>query len=387
MKCVVIVDVAHVQSVKKSQKMCEFSSVVNSGECQHTRKESVVKNGKITVCNSLFQDYKFARGTGANYMWEFPFLAKHSMIAGPSMIRPLRQSVVMGNTSAAQDVQCFIRVLHVNQPLALENVNIQHVPEEPGKARVSYPKASRDSILAFINQHPRTRKITNSGMRTGVSIPILPGDMSQYKEYHQWENIMPSEAAYANASALVFWSSEQEAAYLLNRCANLTPMSTLIISVPTMNSHNVMSFNMVYHYQDSVRAADPESISAQFARPGRPMPSSLFNNLIGAATRSDSGDVDVAIPVAPGDDEVPMPDAHMFTPLVQERPQESVLNRRSVIEVVLMEILKGHLEALQCLRFTKRLIGQPHEAIFVATSGGTYGSEPHTTYWCEGASG
>ena len=90
-----------------------------------------------------------------------------------------------------------------------------------------------------------------------------------------------------------------------------------------MNSHNVMSFDMVYHYEDAVFAADPESISAQYARPGRPMPSSLFNNLIGAATRSDSGDVDVAMPVAPDDDEVPMPDAHMFTPLVQERPQTS----------------------------------------------------------------
>ena len=109
----------------------------------------------------------------------------------------------------------------------------------------------------------------------------------------------------------------------MNRYANLTPMSTLIISVPTMNSNSVTSFDMIYHFLSAVRAADPESISAQFARPGRPMPSSLFNNLIGAATRSDSGDVDVAKPVAPDDDEVPLPDAHMFTPLVQERPQQS----------------------------------------------------------------
>ena len=123
---------------------------------------------------------------GNNYMCEFPFLAKHSMIAGPSMIHPLRQSVVMGNMSAAQDVQGFIRVLHLNLALALEYVNIQHVPERPGKARASHPKAGRDSMLAVINQHPRTRTITNSEMRTGVSIPILPGAMSQYKEYHQW---------------------------------------------------------------------------------------------------------------------------------------------------------------------------------------------------------
>ena len=53
------------------------------------------------------------------------------------------------------------------------------------------------------------------------------------------------------------------------------------------------------------------------------MPSSLFNNLIGAATRSDSGDVDVAKPVAPDDDEVPLPDAHMFTPCARGSQQSS----------------------------------------------------------------
>ena len=44
-------------------------------------------------------------------------------------------------------------------------------------------------MLAVINQHTLARTITNSEMGTGVSIPILPGAMSQYKEYHQWETL------------------------------------------------------------------------------------------------------------------------------------------------------------------------------------------------------
>ena len=87
--------------------------------------------------NRCFKITNLLEINGSNYMCEFPFLAKHSMIAGPSVIRPWRQSVVMGNTSAAQDVQGFIRVLHLSQPLVLEYVKIQHLPEEPGKARAS----------------------------------------------------------------------------------------------------------------------------------------------------------------------------------------------------------------------------------------------------------
>ena len=47
----------------------------------------------------------------------FPFLAAHSQAAGPSMIRPLRQSVSLRNISASQDVNGEMRVLHTNHPM------------------------------------------------------------------------------------------------------------------------------------------------------------------------------------------------------------------------------------------------------------------------------
>ena len=41
-----------------------------------------------------------------------------------------------------------------------------------------------------------------------------------------------------------------------------------------------MNFDMAYHYQDAVRAHDPESLTAQFARPGRPMNLGRWNKVV-----------------------------------------------------------------------------------------------------------
>ena len=94
-------------------------------------------------------------------------------------IRPLRQSLVLRNTSAAQDVQGFIRVLHLSQPLVLEYTNVTITDATPQLGRVSFQQDKKAAFLSFIDQHPRTRTITNEELRIGVSIPFLPGAMSQ----------------------------------------------------------------------------------------------------------------------------------------------------------------------------------------------------------------
>ena len=50
----------------------------------------------------------------------FPFWASHSQGAGPSMIRPLRQSVSLRNISASRDDNGYVRVLHTNHPMYSE---------------------------------------------------------------------------------------------------------------------------------------------------------------------------------------------------------------------------------------------------------------------------
>ena len=67
-----------------------------------------------------------------------------------------------------------------------------------------------------------------------------------------------------------------------------------------------MSFDMVYHCQDAVRAADPESIKR-----GRAMPSHVINNVMYNATRMD----EKAISVVSGESEIS--DTDMFARLVQ----------------------------------------------------------------------
>ena len=63
-------------------------------------------------------------------------------------------------------------------------------------------------------------------------------------------------------------------------------MSTLIMEMPTLDDKHVMSYDMAYHYQDAVRARDPEGLTAQFARPGRPVNTSYWNRRMGPASRT-----------------------------------------------------------------------------------------------------
>ena len=215
------------------------------------------------------------------YRVHFPFLASHSQAAAPSMVRPLRQSLSVRNISASQNVNGYIRILHTNHPMqfSLE-------PKTEGGAQVRMSVEQHGLFRAMVDQHPSTRTITNTELRSGVSIPIVVGTMSIFKEYQEWVNLDAINHTLLtivgpNGEA----STEQYAATLIQKYAQLTPMSTLIVEVPTLEPNNIMSYDMAYHYQDAVRAADPDGIVAQFARPGRPMNTSTFNRRASTANR------------------------------------------------------------------------------------------------------
>lgn len=155
--------------------------------------------------------------SGQHYKLEFPCQASHSRNSGPALIRPLRQSVVMRNTSAAQDVQGYIRVLHLNQPIYLTFSKLNSGSEGPPDtraARASVPTDVHTQMETFVNQHPRTRTITNTEIRSGITIPILPGTMSQYKEYHGWSDYIPNHDWWDLADESGNRSSEQYLAQL-----------------------------------------------------------------------------------------------------------------------------------------------------------------------------
>ena len=176
----------------------------------------------------------------------------------------------------------YIRVLHTNHPMVLEHSYITNESE----ARVSVPGSQRNAFQAMVEQHPYTQTITNVERRAGVSISIFPGTMSTYKEYHAWEDIANSQARLVDSggdldqSATGEHSGEQLAASLINKYAGLTPMSTCIIEIPTLNVNQFMNFDMAYHFQDAIRARDPERLTAQFARPGRPMKLGRWNKFV-----------------------------------------------------------------------------------------------------------
>ena len=217
------------------------------------------------------------------YKIHFPFLASHVESAGPAMVRPLRQSVSIRNISSQQSVNGYIRILHTNHPMS---VDFQEKTAAGGQVRMSVENYA--AFKTMMESHPNTRTITNVELRIGISIPIVVGTISVFKEYHQWVSLNPVSHTlqqFTDADGNEYDSTEQYAAGLIQKFLTLTPMSTLIIEIPTMEPANVQSYDMSYHYQDAVRAADPDGIVAQFARPGRPMSSSQFNRFSAAATR------------------------------------------------------------------------------------------------------
>ena len=219
------------------------------------------------------------------YNIHFPFLASHVESAGPSMVRPLRQSVSIRNIASSQTVNGYIRILHTNHPMTIDFTG-NHTDSG---AQVRMSTANYTAFKAMMDSHPNTRTITNVELRTGISIPIVVGTISVFKEYHPWVSINPvshDRQDFTDADGNVYYSTEQYAAGLIQKYLTLTPMSTLIVEIPTMEPTNVQSYDMAYHYQDAVRAADPDGIVAQFARPGRPMSASQFNRFSAAANRT-----------------------------------------------------------------------------------------------------
>ena len=218
------------------------------------------------------------------YKVHFPFLASHAQSAAPAMARPLRQSLAIRNISSSQNVNGYIRVLHTNHPMSFE---IEEKTAAGAQVRMSW--IQHGLFKAMIDSHPNTRTITNVELRNGISIPIVVGTLSIFKEYQEWVNLEAVNhelLTITGPDGEVVNSTEQMAAGLIQKFAALTPMSTLIVEIPTLGPNNIMTSDMAYHYQDAVRAADPDGVVAQFARPGRPMNTSQFNRFAASANRT-----------------------------------------------------------------------------------------------------
>ena len=217
------------------------------------------------------------------YEVRFPFIASHTQASGPSLCRPLRGSIAIRNISASQNVAGVIRILSTNHPLewVLTYGNYQEV------ANTNIFKDGLANLVAMIGSHPKTRTVTNAELRAGISIPIIPATMSVYKEYHEWvdlhpiTNVRPKDADGNIEMVNGYMSTEHVAAKLMEEWTKKTALSTVIIEIPTSTSF--MSYDIAYHYQDAVRAKDPEGLTAQFARAPRPSNSSTFASMAHSA--------------------------------------------------------------------------------------------------------
>ena len=237
-----------------------------------------------SACRCMWLTHQRPETGSSYYIVGFPFLATHTQASGPQLCRPLRQSVAIRNISASQDVAGVVRVLSTNHPLnwTLSYGFGQNV------ANVSIHESDHANVVSIIGSHPATRTITNAELRQGVTVPMIPATLAEYKEYHEWKTIHPivnTRLTDAQGDVITTpgeMSTEHIAAKLMEEYTKRTPMSTLIIEIPTASS-GFMSYDIAYHYQDAVRAKDPEGLTAQFARPARPGNSSTFAAMAHAA--------------------------------------------------------------------------------------------------------
>ena len=214
------------------------------------------------------------------YQVAFPFIASHTEASGPALCRPLRGSIAVRNISASQNVAGVIRVLSTNHPLEW----VLTYGGSGTEANVNIHSSDHANVVSMIGSHPKTRTVTNAELRSGISIPIIPASMAQYKEYHDWVEVHPitnTRITESDGSLNMIpgqMSNEQKAGKLIEEWTKKTPMSTVIIEIPTASS-GFMSYDIAYHYQDAVRAKDPEGLTAQFARAARPANSTAFASM------------------------------------------------------------------------------------------------------------
>ena len=237
-----------------------------------------------SACRCVWLTHQRPETGSSYYVVAFPFLATHTESSGPQLCRPLRQSVAIRNISASQDVAGVVRVLSTNHPL-----NWTFTYGYNGDvANVNVHETDHANVISIIGSHPQTRTITNTQLRAGVTIPLLPAALAEYKEYHEWVSLHPiTNSRRYDASGNIIqvegeMSNEHIAGKLFEEYTRKTPMSTLLIEIPTASS-GFMSYDIAYHYQDAVRAKDPEGLTAQFARAARPQNSSTFAAMAHAA--------------------------------------------------------------------------------------------------------
>ena len=82
-----------------------------------------------------------------------------------------------------------IRVLCTNHPL---NWTLYYTGNQNSAgAHVLIDKEEHANIVSLIGAHPKTRTITNAELRSGVTIPMIPATLGEYKEYHDWQDLVP----------------------------------------------------------------------------------------------------------------------------------------------------------------------------------------------------
>ena len=140
-----------------------------------------------SICRCMWLTHQHTDPESNYYVVAFPFLASHSQAAGPQLCRPLRQSVAIRNISASQDVSGVVRVLSTNHPLSW----VLTYGNGADVANVNIHQNDHANVVSMIGSHPQTRTITNAELRAGVTIPMIPASLAEYKEYHEWHDIAP----------------------------------------------------------------------------------------------------------------------------------------------------------------------------------------------------
>ena len=201
-----------------------------------------------SAARCMWITHQVVTGFDNHFQVAFPFVASHTEASGPALCRPLRGSVAIRNISAEQNVAGVVRVLSTNHPLEWTLT----YGGDSTTANVNIHQDDHANIVAMIGSHPKTRTITKAELRAGVTIPIIPASMAQYKEYHDWVELFPitnkrrteSDGSYNMIRGEM--STEHMAGKIIEEWTKKTPMSTVIIEIPTASS-GFMSYDVAYH--------------------------------------------------------------------------------------------------------------------------------------------
>ena len=220
------------------------------------------------------------------------YRANHTRSSGLASVRPLRQTVSIRCVTAETDIEGVVRVLSVSH--AVDLMPEMKVDVDGNNNFPFFSIEKREALMSYIDKNPFTQTHTLQSLTYGKNFVVPPATQSTFREYYPWNGLYAQSLAdYGTGpDGNHDLNDRTAAARLFAEYAAKAPCNNFMFALQEYTK--IMTLVITYHYQDAVRAYDPEGITQSFSRQGAVIKNGHFNQLVQyanmrSATRKSGG--------------------------------------------------------------------------------------------------